>query len=83
MLDIADDAELQHVTLFSPCRYVYVYVHAPTPVPAGLRHGSTATRWLGLRVRIPPSAWRSVSCDRCVLSGRGLCVGLIAPPEES
>jgi L-aminopeptidase/D-esterase-like protein len=25
----------------------------------------------------------SVSCDCCVLSGRGLCVGLITRPEES
>jgi len=25
----------------------------------------------------------SVSCECCVLSGRGLCVGLIARPEES
>jgi hypothetical protein len=24
-----------------------------------------------------------VSCDGCVLSGRGLCVGLIPCPEES
>jgi hypothetical protein len=25
----------------------------------------------------------SVSCDCCVLSGRGFCVGLITRPEES
>ena len=25
----------------------------------------------------------SVSCDYCVLSGRGLCVGLITRPEEA
>jgi hypothetical protein len=28
-------------------------------------------------------AWISVSCECCVLAGRGLCVGLITPPEES
>ena len=38
---------------------------------------------LGLRVRIPPAAWISVSCVCCVLSGRGLCVGPITGPEES
>jgi len=38
---------------------------------------------LGLRVRIPPEAWMSVSCVCCVLSGRGLCVGPIFGPEES
>jgi hypothetical protein len=28
-------------------------------------------------------AWMSVSCECCVLSGRGLCDGLITRPEES
>ena len=51
--------------------------------PCGLRHGYAAARWLGLRVRIPPSAWMSSSCEYCVLSGRGLDVGLITRPEES
>jgi hypothetical protein len=27
--------------------------------------------------------WISVCCECCVLSGRGLCDGLIAHPEES
>ena len=40
-------------------------------------------RWLGLRVRITPDAWMSVSCECCVLSGRGLCVRLITCPEET
>jgi hypothetical protein len=51
--------------------------------PRGLRRGSMAARLLGLRVRIPPRAWMSVSCEYCVLSGRGHCVGLITRPEES
>jgi hypothetical protein len=51
--------------------------------PRGLRCGSAADRLLGLRVRIPPVAWMSVSCECCVLSGRGLCYGLITRPEES
>jgi len=38
---------------------------------------------VGLRVRIPPGAWMSVSYECCVLSGRGLCDGLINCPEES
>jgi hypothetical protein len=49
----------------------------------GLRRGSSAVRWLGLRVRIPPGSWMSVSCECCVLSGRGLSVGLVTRPEES
>jgi hypothetical protein len=38
---------------------------------------------LGMRVRIPAGAWMSVCFDCCVLSGRGLCVGLITLSEES
>ena len=34
-------------------------------------------------VRIPPGAWIFVSCECRVLSGRGLCDGLITRPEES
>jgi hypothetical protein len=51
--------------------------------PRGLRRGSTAARLLGLRVRIPPGAWMSVCCECCVLSGRGLCDGLVPSPDES
>jgi hypothetical protein len=51
--------------------------------PHVLWHGSAAARFLGLWVRIPPRAWMCVSCECCVLSGRGLCVGLITRPEES
>jgi hypothetical protein len=49
----------------------------------GLRRGSSAVRFLCLLVRIPPGTWMFVCCECCVLSGRGLCVGLIACPEES
>jgi hypothetical protein len=38
---------------------------------------------LELRVRIPLGAWISVSFECFVLSGRVLCDGLIAHPEES
>jgi hypothetical protein len=33
--------------------------------------------------KIPLGAWMSVCCECCVLSGRGLCVGLVTRPEES
>ena len=49
----------------------------------GLIHETAAVSLLGLWVRIPPKAWMSVCCQCCVLSGRGLCVGLITRPEES
>ena len=50
--------------------------------PRGLRRGSAAARFPGLWVRIPPGAWMYVPCERYVLSGRGLCFGLITRPEE-
>ena len=51
--------------------------------PRGLRLRSSAARLLRLWVRIPPGAWMIVCCECCVLSGRGLCDGLITRPEES
>jgi len=51
--------------------------------PRGLRCGSRAARVLRLWVRIPPGAWMFV-CGECfVLSGRGLCDGLITRPGKS
>jgi hypothetical protein len=50
--------------------------------PRGLWFGSACARVLGLRIWILPGAWISVSCKGCVLSGRGLCVGLITRTEE-
>ena len=38
---------------------------------------------MGLQVRIPPAAWMPVSCECCVLSGRGFCDGLMTCPEKS
>ena len=51
--------------------------------PRGLRRRSAAACLLRSWVRIPPGAWMFVCCDCCVLSGRGLCDGLITRPEES
>jgi hypothetical protein len=49
---------------------------------SGLRTGCEAARLLGLRVRIPPVAWMSLSCERCVLSDSGLCEGPITRLEK-
>ena len=48
-----------------------------------LRRRSAAARLLRSWVRIPLGAWMFVCCECCVLSGRGLCDGLITRPEES
>ena len=48
------------------------------------KHYNTAAIWLmGSWFRIPLKACVGVSCVCCVLSGRGLCDGLITRPEES
>ena len=51
--------------------------------PRRLRRRSSAAGLLRLWVRIPPGAWIFVCCECCMLSGRGLCDGLITRPEES
>ena len=45
--------------------------------------GNAADRLVGLRVRILPEAWMSVSCEFYVLSGRGLCDKPILRLKES
>jgi len=66
------------VILFS----IYVCI-SRSQWPRGLRRRSTAARLLRSWVRIPPGAWMFVCCECCVLSGRGLCDGLIILSEES
>ena len=51
--------------------------------PQGPRDMSAAAHLLRLRVRIPPGAWMSVSCECCVLSRIDLCEGPIPRLEES
>ena len=51
--------------------------------PRGLKRRSSAARLLRLWVQIPPGAWMSVRCECWMLSGRGVCVGLITRPEQS
>jgi hypothetical protein len=55
------------------------------PIPVAARSkGWVCGRWVaGTAGSNPAGAWMSVSCECCVLSGRGLCVGLISRSEES
>ena len=74
--------------VFVSCRYDMTlsglwFLQSRCQWPHGLRRGSAAARLLGLRVWIPPGKWMSVFCECCVLSGRGLCLGLVTRPEES
>jgi hypothetical protein len=66
------------------CLKAYYYTwYIQKAVASGLRRRPAAARLLGLWVRIALSEWMFISCECCVLSGRGLCVGLITPPGES
>jgi len=51
--------------------------------PRGLSRDSAAACFLGLQVRIPQGAGKSISWECCVLLGRFFSVQLIARPEES
>jgi len=51
--------------------------------PRALSRGYAASHLLGMLVWIPPGEWIFISCESCVLSGTGLCVGLITCPEDS
>ena len=58
-------------------------VYCRSQWPRCLRRRSSASRLLILWVRIPRVARMFVCYECCVLSGRGLCDGLITRPEES
>ena len=49
----------------------------------GLRCVFAAACLLKLQIWIPPEAWISVCCERCVLLGGDLCDLLIPRPKES
>jgi len=44
---------------------------------------SAVARFLGLRPWIAPGTWKSVSCECCMLSGRGLCDRPILRPSPN
>ena len=66
-----------------PFFFISIFLHCRSQWPRGLRRRSAASRLLRSWVRIPPAAFKFVCCECCVLSGRGLCDGLITRPEES
>jgi hypothetical protein len=54
-------------------------------IPVAARFNACVCDWslAGNAVSNPTGVWMSVSCEGRVLSGRGLCDGLITRPEES
>jgi len=63
---------------------VYTLVHVILVILAVRSKAWVCGRSLaGIVVSIATGAWMSIFCECCVLSGRGLCAGLITHPEES
>ena len=55
----------------------------PIPVAAHSKAWVCGRSLAGITGSIPAARGMAVSCECCVLSGRGLYVGLITRPEES
>jgi len=66
--------------LFQHIYISYIWKISQSQWPRGLRRRFSATLLLRWWVWISPGAWMSVCCECCVLSGRGLCDGLITRP---
>jgi hypothetical protein len=59
----------------------FVIIMLPLPVAARSKACVCSRSLVGLRVGIP-GTWMSVSRECFVLSGKGICVGLITRPKE-
>ena len=60
----------------------FLILYEPIPVAAGSKAGICGRSLAGIMGANPAGALMSVYCERCVLSGRVLCVGLITRPGE-
>jgi hypothetical protein len=68
------------------CSIIYFNhsLNSPTPVAEWSRTWRVCGRSLaGIAGSNPAGGWMSVSCECCLLSGKGLCDGPIPRPEES
>jgi hypothetical protein len=59
-----------------------MYLKKPVPMAARSK-ANVCGRWPAETVGSNPAGGMDICCECCVLSGRGLCVGLITRPEES
>ena len=60
-----------------------MYISVPIPVATRSKAWVWANSLAGILGSNPPGAWIFVSREYCVLSGGGLCLGLVTSPEES
>jgi hypothetical protein len=79
-----DPRTVQPVDLFHPYKTQISVVNESTPIPVPARSRAWVCGCsLAAIVGSNPAGGMDVSCKCCMLSGRGLCVGLITLPEES
>jgi hypothetical protein len=65
------------------CICIYIYIIS-MPIALAVRSKASAVALLlWLWNQIPPEAWLFVTCECCMLTGRGLCVWLITRREKS
>jgi hypothetical protein len=60
-----------------------LHIRGPIPLAARFKEWVCSRSLAGTKLRIPLGTWKCVCCEFCVLSGRGLRVGLITRPGES
>jgi hypothetical protein len=72
-------ASFQHVISL----FYFLKLHWPIPEAALSKAWVSGRSIAGTVGSKPAGAWMVVSCECCVLSGRGLCVGLITSLEKS
>jgi hypothetical protein len=66
--------DISHTNLLDVIIWSSLLIVGRSQWPRGLRRESADARKVGFRVRIRPGARMSVSCECCVLSGRGLSI---------
>ena len=61
---------------------IMIFTALLIPVPSRSKSWVCGLHFLGMQIRFSPGTWMSLSCECCVLSGRGTCVGLVTPLDS-
>ena len=81
--DDDDDNEIELIANIKLYIYIYIYIIRSRPHwPCSLRRGTKTSRFLGLRVQIPPGTWMSLLRDAHCLadhSSRGVVLSVVCP----
>jgi hypothetical protein len=83
LLEITDAKKFVELCRGSNKYFTVLIKSRPIPAAARSKAWVCGRSLAGIAGSSPAGDWMCVSCEYCVLSGRGLCVGLITRPEES